>query len=615
MKLHKILENLNSFEKNSFLKIVGDIISNEPKNQKAIESLLADAPKDLKAADNKNISEVFKLVQNEFEDVVRAEFKNSTSQFDILIDIIIRDGNCIMKQDWFSRLYDAEINHIEKKKKELAAALKSDKSDIEPERKKDYEVYQACLKTAYTNDDLNNHERKVTSDEQSILNTLSKKLGLSQEEIKLINYLIVPIEKKPVDDLINDLKNIGVIFYSKKQSTIYVADEVIRVLRRIRGKDVADKYFRRVLRSLREPQINVICKKHGIDRKQSFEEKIKEIINEGVDFSDTLSEDLYKPETTLTEKKKFLNELAEKALGLENLKGSTVEDKIDFLIKYFESVENDDKIGISMDGYDTMVKDIAEIIPNSSDLIKQEFELQDEKVMVAETLLDYNIKPRDILEILPNSSIEALCKARDISTRGKEILNILEAYKDSENLLLENYENLAFRDFGALKDNGIRIKEAEIGNKFEELTKDIFQQLGFHVNETLRKKLNTSKDKIDILVSLDNNEVILIECKTNKESGYNKFSSVSRQLKSYAKLLEKNDYSVAKSLLIAPEFTDDFVGDCELEYDLNLSLISAKTLLSILEGLKSSKHSTLPPKLLYRDVLIQENRVLKALSK
>jgi len=140
-------------------------------------------------------------------------------------------------------------------------------------------------------------------------------------------------------------------------------------------------------------------------------------------------------------------------------------------------------------------------------------------------------------------------------------------------------------------------------------------RLGFNVDEKLRKKLNTKKDKIDILVNLGNNDVILIECKTVKESGYNKFSSVSRQLRAYANLVKANDYKVIKSLLIAPEFSDDFVNDCELEYELNLSLITALSLHRIYEGLKGSKHKELPYKLLMRDVLIQEQRILRALKK
>ena len=105
-----------------------------------------------------------------------------------------------------------------------------------------------------------------------------------------------------------------------------------------------------------------------------------------------------------------------------------------------------------------------------------------------------------------------------------------------------------------------------------------------------------------------------MECKSIKESGYNKFSSVFRQLKAYRDLATKNNYNVVKSLLIAPEFTDDFINECELEYELNLSLIEAESLIQILDAFKTSKMSSLPYKLLMRDVLIQPERIIKAIK-
>ena len=82
------------------------------------------------------------------------------------------------------------------------------------------------------------------------------------------------------------------------------------------------------------------------------------------------------------------------------------------------------------------------------------------------------------------------------------IQNILDHFKDAENLFLENYLNIANRDHNSLKANGINIPDAELGIKFEELTKGIFQKLGFNVDEKLRQELNSRKDKIDIVINL-----------------------------------------------------------------------------------------------------------------
>jgi hypothetical protein len=615
MKLEKVLDNLNSFEKNSFLKILDNIISSNPKNYSQIEKILSDNSRDLKNIDNINIARVFSLIETEYTQYVKNEFINSTSQLDILIDIISRDGNCIMKIDWFSRLYDKELSCIEKKLKEFKDSIDSEKPEYGDHRQRDYKIYKACLNTAYYNDSLSNLDNKITKDEQSILITLSNQLGLSQEEVKLMNYLIIPTQKLDIDSIVNELKSVGIVFFSKKNNTIYVADEIVRVLRKVRGKELADKFYRRVLRLLRDPQINTICKLHRIDWRLPIDLKIKEIINEGVSFSGLLINDIHKEGTKLLEKKKFINDFFEKNLGLTNIKGVTIEEKIENLIKYFEETERDEKVGISIDGYEKLLVELNQFIPALNNRIRSEFELQEEQVLKSHYLLDYNMKPRDILEMVTEKELEEFCKTKSIKTRGDVVLNILDAYKDTENLHLENYENIGFRNISALKENGLLIKEADLGVKFEELTKTILTKLGFQVDEVLRKKMNTNKDQIDIVINLGNSEIILVECKTNKESGYNKFSSVSRQLKAYTNLAKINDHKVIKSLLIAPDFSDDFIKECGLEYELNLSLIKASSLVTILEGFKNSKLKVFPYNLLMRDVLIQEDRILKAIEK
>jgi len=121
MKLEKILDRLGSIEKNSFIKIIDNIISKNPKNSKEINKILSSSDKGLKSVDNQNISTIFALTSSEFQEHTKCEFQEITSQLDILIDIIIRDGNCIMKQDWFSRLYETEIKNIKNRIKGLSA--------------------------------------------------------------------------------------------------------------------------------------------------------------------------------------------------------------------------------------------------------------------------------------------------------------------------------------------------------------------------------------------------------------------------------------------------------------------------------------------------------------
>ncbi|MCB0279627.1 MAG: restriction endonuclease [Calditrichaeota bacterium] len=620
MKLEKCLDELNSFERNSFLKIITSIIEpqknqKEPKNYKAITAILSSTDKDFKNMDNLNVAKVFALIEDEFIDYIASELVEVTSQLDIIIDILVRDGNCILTREWFYELYKKEIISLDKKLKEFKTQLQSDKSVYTDKRKRDYTIYLDCLKKAYTNDEEQGRECRITGDEQSILNTLSKGLGLSQEEIKLINYSIIGLNKLEVDALIKNLKDIGIIFYKNKPPKIFVPDEIVRTLRKARGKEVADKYLRRVLKLLREPQINLICKNHSIDWKGSIDNKIKHIINEGISLTDILTTDIFKEDVNLTQKKTFLNDLVEKGLKITHLKGLTLEEKINNLIDYFEQVEKDEKIGISNDGYDKLLTDLSTYKKSLAQIVKSSFQLQEDDVLQSNLLIDYNIKPRDILDLLNDDDLKSFCEKQTIKTRGQIALNIRDKYKDAGNLYIENYDALAKRDYAVLKENGIQIKEAEIGVKFEQITKKIFSKLGFNVDETVRKRINTAKNKIDILLNIENNELIIIECKTSKEPGFNKFSSVSRQIKSYIELAKSKGHRVIKTLLIAPEFSQDFQNECREAIDMNLSLMTAETLINILEGLKKSKHDKLPYQLLMKDVLISEEWVLKAIKK
>ena len=124
MKLERILENLNSLEKNSFLKIIDNIKLSNPKNNKEIDKILSNINYDLKNADSINIAKVFELISDEFADTVKAEFLNTSSQLDIFIDILIRDGNNIMRQDWLNILYEKELDKIKARTKELNIVFK-----------------------------------------------------------------------------------------------------------------------------------------------------------------------------------------------------------------------------------------------------------------------------------------------------------------------------------------------------------------------------------------------------------------------------------------------------------------------------------------------------------
>jgi len=616
MKLAKILEMVNSLEKGQFLKVVNNLSALEKNNPK-LEAILSESDLNLKNADALLVSQAFEALSDSYVSYIVEEYTKASSQLDILLNIITRDGNCIMRLDWFQRLYEDEIKKQKKAIEEFKAEVNAEKPSLDETRIRDYKTYANCLRTAYFNDQENNFTPKITSDEQSILDTLSKSLELSQDEVTMIKYSVLGIKKSQnIDEVVSELREKGLIFLSKKNNTIYVADEIVSLARRIRGKEVADKYFRRVLLQLKEPQINLICRKHNLDIKLSYKEKVETIIGSGVSFYNALKEDIFKPDVKVTDRKKFITEFCDDHLSISpNIKGLTLDEKVANLIAFFDKQFKEEKIGISSGGYEKLLLDLGEFVPDANKTIKGVFKLQEENVMNGEFLSTYGIMPRDVLELFSAEELNALCTSRQIKTRGNIVENILAEYKDSENLLVENYENIGFRDINALKENGVFMTEGELGVAFENVTKYIFQNLGLNVDEKLRKKINTEKDKMDILLKTGENSVVLVECKTVKENGYNKFSTISRQVKSYKTLLEKNGFVVEKIIIVAPEFSEDFVADCGDDFTLPITLLKAGSLSAIYHTVKETGTNKFTLQMFARDILVQEDRIIRVLKK
>ncbi|MEQ8534914.1 MAG: hypothetical protein RIB86_23880, partial [Imperialibacter sp.] len=108
MKLIKVLDQLNSLEKNSFIKIIDGIIADKSTLSKEANKILSGKSGQLKNADNENITQVFGLVEESFKAKLSYDLKYADVSTDLAIDILIRDGNCIMSRDWFVKLFEKE---------------------------------------------------------------------------------------------------------------------------------------------------------------------------------------------------------------------------------------------------------------------------------------------------------------------------------------------------------------------------------------------------------------------------------------------------------------------------------------------------------------------------
>lgn len=616
MRLIGILDQVNQIEKISFLKILDNICTDIREEKPQIDKILSEGDDKLKNIDNISLVNLFQLLSSKYSDYINERIKFSDYQLDILVDILIRDGNSIMTREWFSELYNNEITKLKKNIKSFSNKMEYDNNDLDPSRKRDYVIFKECVKTAYENDLIRNRQENISWEEKSILLTLANKLELSNEEIRWITYTVVPFSDFKIDDIIAELKDAGIIFFHRRNNTLYLPDEVLRMLRRINGIEIPNKYVRRILRNLTSAEINAVAKKHNVSRNRKREEKIHDILDQGVSVSNLLQQGIFKLNTTKSEKNKRIHKLIVNDLQLNIEKiGRSLEDKIQKIIDYYNEMEIDQSASISKDGFNRLLFDLGDHFSKLNELVKNEFQLQDEFVLSSEVLGNYNIQPRDVLYILTKDEIKSFCRHNKISVRGNIVANVIKNYRNIDDLLLENFDLVGNRDYVSLREKGISVKESELGLLYEKLTKKILVDLGFDVDEKLREELNTKRLKIDAILNLGNKNLIVIECKTTKEKDYNKYASVSRQLKSYEDRCRNKGFNVSQIILVANSFSDDFISDCEYHYELNLSLLMSKGLVKILNAFNECPLDEFPVKLFMKGGLLDENRIINVLKK
>lgn len=613
MKLEKVLGILNQVEKGSFLKTIDNLCSLNKENNPEIDDILSNSQ--IKHIEGENILKLFNIVLGKYKDTLVNNIKFNDYHLDILIEIFIRDGNQIMSREWFDKLYENEISNLNLKIEEMSDIITTNSSKIDFSRVRDYKIYKQCIDTAYNNDLINNRESNLSWEEKTLLHTLSDSLELSNEEQRSIKYLIVPLEKFQLDEILYKLKDSGIVFFNKKTNTLYIPDEIISLLREILDIELPNKYIRRILNHLKDSEINYMTRKHNIKKTMTRSEKINALLKQGINVLTMLSNDMYKIDLSKLEKTKRVQDLMIEDLELNITKyGRSLEEKIEVIISYFKNLENDDNAILSQDGYRSYL-DAIKIIENINIRIKNEFEIQNDNVLDVELLCDYKISPRDILYLFSKEELIYICKENSIKSRGNLLDNIIENFRNIEDLYLENFEYVGNREINILNDKGLNIRENELGLMYEDLTRKIFSNLGFEVNEKLKNTVNTNKAKMDILVDLGNNDVIIIECKSIKDKDYNKYSSVSRQLKAYVELCESKNLTVRQCILISNDFSEDFISECEYDSMVNMSLISSKDLIYILNGLNDSYHEVLPSKLLEKKGILSADRIVKALNR
>ena len=612
MKLSNVLSLVNQVEKSKFINAIDRLCSDAVKHDKKIAAQLNKLDGQIKDASSTDITQLFKIVLPYFEKSVREQLAMLGAQATLLTNILSRDGNCIARINWIESLYAKEWAIIDKRANELKSEIESVEDGETFNDGKRLGIYHACLNEAYSNDERSNRESKITDDERGILNVLAKKLDVTADDQAGIEHLIDETPKNGVQEALNELREIGLVFVSRKLQTVYVPDEIVNLLHRLQGKELADKHFLRILRTFSDAELSNILKNHrkkirGIERK----EKVQNIMKLGVAVSQVLQTDLYADNTPLNDRKERLKTLIQDLdLDLEKL-GTTLEERTSIILYTLNTCTEHEFNALSATGFKELFSALQNHFPSLSSVLKQEFELEEQEELDVEKLRALSITPYDILYMLTNDEVKAVVESMGIKKRGNLRLNILNSFADATDKLIDNYAALARRDLAALKAENVEIAEADIGVKFEEVTKAIFEQLGLIVDEDLRRSINTSKDKADILISISETDVIVGEAKTCKNGDFAKYSTTSRQVKAYVNRCENAGKRVAQVLIVAPTFSEDFVESAEMDTEVNISLLEAEGLKKILDAYEARRNPKFSAKLFTKGGLLKADLIAK----
>lgn len=624
MKLQQALGILNQIEKSKFINCLDKLCTYAAQGNKSVAATLDRVNRQIKDASGSEVTQLFQSVRDDYKQQLATEIALSDASLSLMVNILSRDGNGVARLSWIEQLYLKEWKALDTLSRKLKVQMEAEQlvSFCHDHRLK---VFYDCLAEAHANDTRANREAVISNDERGVLNILAKHLKISSDETAGIEHIIAPItaDKDTIENCIQKLRDMGVLFINRKTSEIIVVDEVVTILNEIQGKKLSDKYFLRILRALSDAELSNILRTYGKPiRGVSRVDKINTCLHSGLSVVDVLSNDIFSENTNLNAKKERLKTLIADLNMQVNKIGTTVDERITVILDSLRNGSEFEFNALSATSFKEMYETLSVLFEGftstgeSEDLnarLRREFELEKAEEITTERLRLLSISPVDVLYAMSNDEIRQLRDALKLPRRGNARLEIIKAFESASDKLIENYELLASRDFNGLRTAGIEIVESEIGLKFEEATKAILGGLGLTVDEELRKEINTSKDKVDIILSISDDDIIVAEAKTSKSNDFAKYSSTSRQVKAYANRCENFGKRVAQVLIVAPRFSDDFIISAEMDPEINISLLTASGLKLIYEAFKVKKRATFSPKLLSKGGLLKAELIAKSL--
>jgi len=614
MKLAQVLGQLNQIEKSKFINALDKVCQSVGDSDSKLAKELNSIDGQLKSASGNEITRLFFAVKERFVQYLRETLALEGSQVTLLTNILSRDGNCVARISWIEKLYDIEYRGLTNLSKALETEIKEASDANKFDRRNRLLIYRDCFEVAYFNDLRVNRQAKISDDERTILNILMDRLDITRQEAAAIEHQIIPIPATGVIEALNILREYGIVFINKRTNKVFVPDEVVNILNRIQGKNLPDKYLVRILRSMSDPELSHILKAHdrqirGVDR----QDKIMYVLRAGFSVHNLLTEDMHDPKSSVSERKDRLKTMIDDlSLEVDKL-GATIQERIDLIVNSLNDAEENEFKTLTSSGFNELLAYLEPTTPSVIKRLQDTFEIEPTEVLDTEALRSLSITPVDILYLYSNDEMKTMRNDLRLSKRQDPRMAILESFASATDKLIENYDLLAHRDMKGLETSGVHIREAELGCKFEESTRALLGQLGLDVDEELRKQLSTAKDKMDIVLSLSDDDLIVGEAKSSKNGEFAKYSSTSRQVKSYVNRCEGQGKRVQQVLIVAPGFSQDFIEAAEMDADVNISLLEAGGLKKIVDAYKARRNPKFTAKLLTKGGLLKADLIAKSI--
>lgn len=465
MKLQQVLSSLNQIEKSKFINNLDKLCTIAELGNEHVSKTLDKMNRQIKDASGSEITQLFQIVSEDFKESLKEQLALSGPSVALLVNILTRDGNSVARTGWVEQLYVRELDLLNYTSRELLSEIESAPADgfDRPQRLK---IFKECLEVAYNNDLRINRQAHISDDERSILNKLAYHLQISPDETAAIEHLSNPVKagKETVDECLQNLREMGVIFVNRKSSEVLIPDEVVSVLNEIQGKELADKHVMRILRTFSDPELSNILKSYGkrirgVDRS----DKISTIMHCATSIREILTTYLFDKEDNINKRKDRLKVLmSDLAIETDRL-GTTLDDRISLIISSLSSSSDNEFNSISITSYKDMYMALENCFvgigsngspERLSERLKKEFELEDNEEINIERLRALSITPHDVLYILSNDEIKQIRSSLGLSNRGNPRLTIIESFANAIDKLIENYGALARRDLAKLKSVG-----------------------------------------------------------------------------------------------------------------------------------------------------------------